>query len=314
MLGIWADYAGGTVPGAALRGAGYVGAIRYVGIGSGAKRLTATELASHQTAGITVLGVAESTATEANNGFGAGVADAKAVLADPLTATLPVIFATNDQPTYTSADVQYVAGFASVLGAARTGAYGFASFLTAVRAAGAATWFWQAGDPPNLTGTDGWVHLWQRQGTPGNGADGPAVPTTLTVAGVSCDINNQLLDFPGADMPLTTADAQLVVNTWLNTTVTDPNTQKPETLGATVIWENNRNISLINAAVATLAQQITAVTGALSQEEAALLAAIKAVPAGAVDAAALAAALETVGFPAALAAAFAAMFPKPTTA
>jgi hypothetical protein len=189
---LWGDYVG-YPGGAALAAAGIGGVIRYVGIGGSFKRLTAGELADLRAHGIEVLGVAESTSTEADNGYSAGVSDAQAVLNDPVTATLPYIFATNDKPSYVQADVDYVSGFASVLGS-RAGAYGFATFLTAVR--GLVPVFWQAGEPPNATGTQGWVHFWQRNGTAGNGSDGAATPTAINVNSVSVDLDNQLLALP----------------------------------------------------------------------------------------------------------------------
>lgn len=296
MIATWADYVG-YPGGAALRAAGYVGAIRYVGIGSGGKRLTAAELADLTSHGLQVLGVAESTATEANNGYAAGVADARAVLADPVSNGLPFIFATNDQTSYSQADVDYVAGFASVLGPARTGAYGFHDFLTAVRAAGHAAVFWQCGDPPNMTGTQGWVHFWQRQGTPGNGTDGPAVPATVQAGGVNCDINNQLRELPN----MTTLD-DTVHSGVPGSTVTYP------------LWQGIVNADAYGfenrATLAAIQTQLSAIQGALGAEEAALLAAVKAVPAASVDATAVAAALDSAGLPAQLAAAFVAVLNK----
>lgn len=200
MIGTWVDYSGGPISGAALHAAGITGAIRYVGIGTGPKRLTVAERDDLLSHGVTVLGVAESTAAEADNGYNAGVADAKAVLADPAAAGLPFVCATNDKPTYTQADVDYVRGFASVLGE-RAGAYGFASFLTAVRAQTPVSLYWQAGEPPNMTGTQGWVQFWQRQGTAGNGSDGPAVPTSTVIGNVAVDLNNQLLPLPTVTPP-----------------------------------------------------------------------------------------------------------------
>lgn len=189
---LWADYISNP-GGAQLASAGIGGVLRYVGIGGSFKRLTAAELDDLYAHGIQVLGVAESTVTEDDNGNAAGIADAKAVLDDPVTASLPYIFATNDKTTYDAADVAYIEGFASVLGR-RAGAYGFASFLRAVR--GIVSVYWQAGDPPNMTGTGGWVHFWQRNGTAGNGADGPAVPVTVDINGVAVDLDNQLLQLP----------------------------------------------------------------------------------------------------------------------
>jgi len=204
MTVLWADYVG-YPGGAALAAAGFVGVVRYVGIGGSAKRLTAAEYQDLVGHGLKVLGVVESTTTEADKGYAAGVADARAAAADIAAVTggrgLDFVFATNDKPGYVPADVDYVRGFRDVFGLARTGAYGFADFLSAVRQLGYASVFWQAGKPPSLTGTAGLAHFWQRQGTTGQivaGAvvDGPANPTQITVAGVPVDINNQLRPLP----------------------------------------------------------------------------------------------------------------------
>jgi glycoside hydrolase-like protein len=202
MTALWGDYVG-YPGGAALRAAGFTGVVRYVGIGGSAKRLTAAEYADLSGNGLHVLGVVESTTTEADNGYAAGVSDARAAQADIANLTggrgLDFVFAANDKTTYIQADVDYVRGFADVLGVRKTGAYGFSDFLTAVRDAGVATVFWQAGHPPSITGTGGFVHFWQRQGTPGDASDGPATPTTTTVGGVTVDLDNQRLPLPKGD-------------------------------------------------------------------------------------------------------------------
>jgi hypothetical protein len=191
----WVDYSGGNPGGANLVAAGITGAIRYVGIGSGAKRLTAAELADLTAHGVQVRGVAESTVGRSLSGYSGGVVDAQTVLADPVTATLPFIYATNDETTWSQASVDYVRGFRDTIGLSRTGAYGFASFLAACRAQGVAASFWQAGSPPSATGTAAFVNFWQRQGSTQAlpAVDGPAVPVGSTIGGVSVDFNNRLL-------------------------------------------------------------------------------------------------------------------------
>jgi hypothetical protein len=192
MIATWVD-ADNTLSGTTLVAAKIYGALRYVGIGTGPKRMTVAERNDLTAHSITVFGIAESTVTEADNGYNAGVRDAQAVLADPASVGLQYIFAVNDKPTYIQSDVDYVRGFASVLGT-RASAYGFASFLVAVRTQTPVSLYWQAGLPPNMTGTQSFVHFWQRQGTSGNGSDGPANPTTAVIGGVTCDLNNQLLE------------------------------------------------------------------------------------------------------------------------
>ncbi|MGH7743612.1 MAG: glycoside hydrolase domain-containing protein [Candidatus Dormibacteria bacterium] len=186
MGAMWADYSLGRPGGAALAAAGFTGVIRYVGISVSSKRLTAAEYTDLIGNGLSVLGVVESTISEADNGYDAGVADAQAALADIDVITsgqgLPFVFAVNDKPTYIQADVDYVRGFRDVFGGT-TGAYGFTKFLAAIQIEGIASVYWQCGIQP--TGDSG-VHLWQR-----NGSDG--APTQVTVNGAVCDITDQLL-------------------------------------------------------------------------------------------------------------------------
>lgn len=327
MIGIWGDYSQGIPGGAALKRAGFTGVIRYVGIGSAGKRMTVAERDDLLANGLQVLGVVESTATEADNGYAAGVADGKAALADPASDSLPYLLFTNDQPTFTQADVDYARGFASAVGS-RTGGYGFYDYLTACGPLAAIRW--QCGHPPNLTGTQGQTHLWQRQGTAGDGSDGPPTPTTVVADGVQVDISNQLLPIgginmaelddvydqltgsavdgqypgwsdrrynpiPGAPTAFTLLDyvreVDREVNSRLDVTTRSAPSARPslDTLFG--------HVANTRAELADLAKQVAAIQGALSTEEAALLAAIKAVPAAVVDPTALATALEATGLP-----------------
>lgn len=208
MPGLWFDYSEGRPSGAALKAAGAVGVMRYVGVGGSAtlpgKRLIATELADLIAHGLIVLGVVESSTTRANAGRSAGISDAQAALADPVATTLPILFATNDEPTWSQSDVDYVAGFQAVIGRDRTGVYGYGAFLRACADGGLGSVYWQAGPAPSRTETADLAHFWQRQGGPAVAADGPATPATVMVGGVPCDPNNQLKELP--TMALTADD------------------------------------------------------------------------------------------------------------
>lgn len=280
---VWADYSGGVPSGTALSAAGITGVIRYVGVGGGSslphKRLTRVEYADLVAAGRQVLAVVELGTGDADTGYDGGVANARAAVADlaAITAGLPPIryvFAANDKPGWSQVDVDYVRGFRDVLGIAATGAYGFASFLQAVRAAGLAAVYWQAGEPPSATGTADFVHLWQR-----NGYDG--TPTGATVDGVDVDLNNQQLPLE-ADVALTPDDVSSI---WYTQIFTDPATQAKYN-GGQVLWG--------------LRVSLDALGGTLAQHETDLLAAIRAETTGTVDATALATALETAGLPGAI--------------
>lgn len=192
---IWLDYSSGRPTGAQLRAAGVVGVARYVGGGSSGKRLTSSELADLTANGIIVIGVFETTTTRSNAGALAGTTDAQLTLADPVTKNLPYLCASNDQSSWSQANVDYAGAFQDVVSKDRTGVYGFGSFLNACHGAGIGSLYWQAGPAPSRTGSAGITNLWQRQGgaVAANGSDGPSTPTTLTVGGVVCDVNNQLL-------------------------------------------------------------------------------------------------------------------------
>ena len=291
-IATWADYVG-YPGGAALRAAGFTGVVRYVGIGGSAKRLTAAEYTDLTVHGLQVLGVVESTTTEADNGYAAGVADAQAAIRDITAITggpgLDFVFATNDKSTFVQADVDYVAGFASVFGTVGTGAYGFGDFLRAVANAGHASAFWQAGHPPNLTGTQDIVHLWQRQGTAGNGTDGPATPTTAVVGGVTVDINNQLKELPNMTTLDDTFQSEYVGADGKRSTVTLTYAQALQNLDANVYWlgqflageqrqqmpdGQKRNLTDF---MSYATSQFQSVASALTADQAALLAAIRAV-------------------------------------
>lgn len=184
MTALWADFSGGRPGASALKSAGFTGVIRYVGLGSAGKRITAAEYADYVANGIQVLLVAELGTTDALGGQSAGVANAQAAQADARSLGIPDtvgIAAASDMhltPSQVTAAVAYMRGFASVLGP-RAGAYGFAEYVDAVHADGLGTWWWKCGSAP--TSAEGWVTFWQRN----------SGQTTATVNGVVCDINEQ---------------------------------------------------------------------------------------------------------------------------
>lgn len=195
---VYLDYSSGRPSGASVAAYPAEGVARYGGIGSSGKRLTAAEFADLAAHGRQVRMVAEKTTTDADAGYNAGVANARACEADRVTFGMSdstIIYAANDKSSYTAADVDYVRGFRDVLGV-RAGAYGFGSYLAAIYAEGyvVAGNYWQAGPAPSRTGTSGFVGLWQRQGGVVAASDGPTAPTTATIGGVVCDLNNKLME------------------------------------------------------------------------------------------------------------------------
>jgi glycoside hydrolase-like protein len=199
MTGIlWADYSAGYPGAATLAAAGFSGAIRYIGKGTAGKRLTAAERADFDAHRFPYLLVCELDTHDAEGGYESGKAYGAVALADARAKGVPdsvgIACAADEHLTTAQVPtaVDYARGFRDAVGQDRMGAYGFSEFVAAVRAAGIGTWFWQAGNPPAVTGTDGFVHFWQR-----NGYD--RAQTTTVVGGIECDINVQLRPLPAAE-------------------------------------------------------------------------------------------------------------------
>jgi hypothetical protein len=192
VIAKWADAAGHPA-GAALRAAGFAGVVIYVGTPSSAKDCSAAVYADYAAHGLGVIAVYENLTTDITGGRAAGVAHAQAALADMAAKNIPAsvpLGATADEhftSTMVSLAVQYQGGFHDTVRAAHPGrpvvAYGFAEFLTAVRATGLADVFWQCGTAP---ASGAGVHFWQRNTS----------PSTAIVGGVVCDIDDQLLPVP----------------------------------------------------------------------------------------------------------------------
>lgn len=188
-MAIWADYSDGRPGGAALRKAGFTGAIRYVGLGSAGKRITAAEYRDLVANGLDVLLVAEYGNYDPINGYRAGLANARSALADARALGIPdsVGVASAADGHLNAGQVRtgvgYHAGFAEVLGTERAGAYGFGEYIRAIQAAGSASWLWQCGTRP-APGVG--VHFWQRN----------VGLTQVEVNGVTVDIDDQLLPLP----------------------------------------------------------------------------------------------------------------------
>ncbi len=192
----WADFSD-TPPGAAaLLNAGFVGVIRYTGLGGDSKRIHASEYMDYSRNGMPVLLVAElgtSDAWAALDDYATGVVRAQQALADARAEGIPdyvgiacAADAHTTSATQISDAVQYATGFASVLGVARTGFYGFAETSRAVHDAGVVGWHWRCGSAPSAADAQ-WVNFWQRN-------DGSRM-----VNGADCDINETYVPI-GDDM------------------------------------------------------------------------------------------------------------------
>lgn len=185
-IATWADFSSGRPGSAALKATNITGVIRYVGVGSAGKRITANEYADYASNGIQVKLVAELGTNDISGGYAAGVANATAAMNDARSLGIPdsigIAAACDEHLTQgqITTALAYVQGFRDVLGAARTGAYGFAEFVDAVHSAGLAGWWWKCGSAPTLSESS-WVTFWQRN----NGL------TTETINKVIVDLDDQ---------------------------------------------------------------------------------------------------------------------------
>lgn len=176
------DYSAGTIPGAAIKAAGYRFVIRYVDsptVGLSRKHITPGEYRELTSAGVDVYLVHEVATTDMLGGHDAGIAHAQRARAGADWIGYPPgspIFMACDMHL-TAAQIPtalaYVDGAVSVLRDA-CGVYGFWELVDACIAQRKGLWFWQAGISPDPTDP---VHLWQRN------------DRTTTVAGIACDVN-----------------------------------------------------------------------------------------------------------------------------
>lgn len=183
------DYSSGRPGGKALAAAGMVFACRYLSH-TPSKNLTATEAADLAAHGVWSVVVWETTAQRASAGRNAGVADATEAAAQAKAcgqpASRPIFFAV-DFDAAPSAVVAYFQGVVSVLGLPRTGVYGGYRVVSYLLDHKLAAWAWQ---------TVAWSHgQWDAR------AHIRQYAKTVTINGVSCDVNNALAADFGQWMP-----------------------------------------------------------------------------------------------------------------
>lgn len=267
-LGKWADYSGGRPSGATLKADGYIGAIRYVGLGSAGKRITAAEYQDLAKNGIQVVLVAELNTNDAwvaADDYAAGVAHANTARADAralgIPDSVPILAAADSHATagQVADAVKYARGFNDALGHATSGTYGFIETLTGVHNAGVGSYFWLAGSQPSAANQQ-WIHLWQRN-------DGSPL-----VAGIQVDVSEQYLPIGDTGVELVDLETQTVVPNHTNPAA-------PFSVTAVLGW-TNADTYAIRTTVTALAPQVTA-----------LAAAVASLQAGGVDVTALAAAV-----------------------
>jgi Rv2525c-like, glycoside hydrolase-like domain/D-alanyl-D-alanine carboxypeptidase len=140
------DYSSGYPTPSSVKMAGYAGVVRYIGTPGRGKNLTRAEAQAMHAAGIPIALVYEDSAGWMNGGAAAGVAAARAALADAGNCGVTVrcvYFACDVDVTSQMGTVMAcLDGAATVLGKARTGVYGEADVVDAA-VPGHAAWGWQ---------------------------------------------------------------------------------------------------------------------------------------------------------------------------
>jgi hypothetical protein len=177
------DYSTGFPGAAAIKRAGYVGAVRYIGFPGRPKCTTRDELAEFDTHRIGMALVFENNITDWRGGFGAGqVSGSRArdhANAIGFPADRPICMAVDQDVVRTrefDTMVEYLRGAGDSLGGANvTGVYGEADVIDRARDAGVAMWFWQTAAWSHGRRTS--AHLYQRIGT-------------VIVGGIECDLND----------------------------------------------------------------------------------------------------------------------------
>src|SRR5437879_3849824 len=87
----WADYSAGYPGAAALRAAGFSGAVRYIGLGTGSKLMTAAEYRDFEANNFDFHLVAEYDTHDAEHGYATGRANAHIAVDDARAKGIPDI-------------------------------------------------------------------------------------------------------------------------------------------------------------------------------------------------------------------------------
>lgn len=252
-MAYWLDYSAAKLTGSVIKAAGYTGVIRYLDSPErlSTKHTNRSEFESHKAAGLSIMMVMQTSTTASDGGFATGVDHARRALAgaNHLGYTGPIFF-TNDRTTVPnpSAWRGYLDGAASILGRARTGAYGFRNAMDL--AVGRASYFWQAGRRSDVAGH---THIWQDNNT------------QVTVGGVLCDRNLILKDLED-DMPTAREIADELLNTPLDMGWKRPGqTENHKATVRTVLSWTDLQQQATSAQLAALAGQVAGLAVALQQ-------------------------------------------------
>ena len=143
------DYSWARPSPSGLKSEGYTFAARYLSYDNTGKNLSKGEADALWAAGVDVVANWENSATAALNGYSQGVSDAQAAdgqaNADGIPAGRPIYFSVDfdASPGDQTAIDAYFDGIASVIGLARTGAYGGYYVIQRLFDAGKIKWGWQ---------------------------------------------------------------------------------------------------------------------------------------------------------------------------
>jgi hypothetical protein len=181
------DYSAGFPGAAAIKAAGYAGAVRYLGFPDRRKCATAAELADFTAHQIGMAGVFEDTLTTWRGGRAAGAHSASLARAHAHAIGFPPgrpLFFAVDQDVVKTGEfgqaLDYLRGAGDYLGGAgMVGVYGEADVIDRARDAEVAAYFWQTAAWSRGRRTA--AHLFQHVGT-------------VRVGGVACDTNDVLAD------------------------------------------------------------------------------------------------------------------------
>lgn len=179
------DYSAGFPGAAAIKQAGYAGAVRYIGYPDRRKCTTGGELVDFRNNKIGMALVHESSADDWRGGYGAGVTNGRKARDHANRILFPAdrpIYMAVDQDVVASGEfatmIEYLRGAgASLGGPGVTGVYGEADVVDRARAAGVASWFWQTAAWSRGRRTK--AHLFQHVGT-------------VNIGGIACDFNDVL--------------------------------------------------------------------------------------------------------------------------
>lgn len=298
------------IAGASLKAAGVTGILRYLAKQGGSSvvvGVTAAEISDLRTHGIQLALIYEAQSASWMGGGAAAGTRAAYWVQSQLDAigvpNAPVYFAADSTTLSANAVNACLDAIAAVLGRARTGEYGFAPQLRSGHAGDHAARYWLCG---SSSGIQSWMNLYQQNNTaPVVGRQSVDADTAVQgdwgqiglVDDMNLSDNIVIPNGPNAGKVLADInDTMYFIDLYAGQ-------------AASVVQDPTVGNAALAAKLGSIAVQLTQLSGQIKQEEADLLAALKA-NAAQVDPAALASALESGGFPQSLVSALLAVLSK----